>query len=765
MKKKSCTRAWCGVLAAALVVTSTSSVMLAEAAKAPKLNKKTITLRAGAKKQLKVKNLKKKQKVKWKSSKKKIATVSKKGLVRAKKIGITKIVAKVGKKKLVCHVRVLPKKIVIRRPKPMPVATPVRVVTPKPTAIVQPSETTNVSPTMDVTAKPTIAPTVKPTMVPTVKPTTAPTATPTASPSSAPTTKPTASPSTAPTALPTKMPSAAPLPTPARTTTPSPSAAPIVKPTASPSTAPTATAKPTQTAKPSATPTATPTATPSAAPQPSATPTATPTPTQTAKPSASPIVTPAPTPSAAPQPSATPTATPTVKPTATPTVKPTATPTVKPTATPTVKPTATPTVKPTATPTVKPTATPTVKPTATPTVKPTATPTVKPTATPTAKPTATPTAKPTATPTVKPTATPTVKPTATPTVKPTATPTAKPTATPTAKPTATPSGNAGQNVNLNGKKAFTIAGYQLALGLTRDEVNTVLGSLKTDVKRTAKSPQGFDVIAFRAGGNGKNINDKYSTYILIYLKDDIVVGISGNASSMNFDGAVSYGTSAATLVSNGWVDVDWYKTTAGDAAAYSKDVDNATIIAFADAYGDDKVYSIQIFNNAYSIADMTQCTETTLPMNYSADVLTEMETETFEILNAYLVNTGVRAVDDKALRKNTKASNVARAYSKEIADEGCIDAANAERELALSKAALKNAGLSFAKWGERILIGNMDAIGFANSVIESERSRDTLISTDYVFCGIGASVYTESAGKAVYYPNMVIDFVDRVSAL
>lgn len=540
MKKKSCTRAWCGVLAAALVVTSTSSVMLAEAAKAPKLNKKTITLRAGAKKQLKVKNLKKKQKVKWKSSKKKIATVSKKGLVRAKKIGITKIVAKVGKKKLVCHVRVLPKKIVIRRPKPMPVATPVRVVTPKPTAIVQPSETTNVSPTMDVTAKPT------------------------------------------------------------------------------------------------------------------------------------------------------------------------ATPTVKPTATPTVKPTATPTAKPTATPTVKPTATPTVKPTATPTVK----------------------------------------------------------------PTATPSGNAGQNVNLNGKKAFTIAGYQLALGLTRDEVNTVLGSLKTDVKRTAKSPQGFDVIAFRAGGNDtdKSFDEKYSTYILIYLKDDIVVGISGNASSMNFDGAVSYGTSAATLVSNGWVDVGWYKTTAGDAAAYSKDVDNATIIAFADAYGDDKVYSIQIFNNAYSIADMTQCRETTLPMNYSADVLTEMETETFEILNAYLVNTGVRDADVKAIRKNTKVSNVARAYSKKIADGRQTDAADVEeRDSAQIKAALENAGISLSGkkryWGERIMIGNMDAIGFANSVIESNDARNTLISADYTICGIGASVYTESAGKAVYYPNMVIDFIDKISTL
>ena len=630
MKKKLCTRAWCGVLAAALVVTSTSSVMLAEAAKAPKLNKKTITLRAGAKKQLKVKNLKKKQKVKWKSSKKKIATVSKKGLVRAKKIGITKIVAKVGKKKLVCHVRVLPKKIVIRRPKPMPVATPVRVVTPKPTAMVQPSETTNVRPTMDVTAKPTIAPTVKPTMVPTVKPTTAPTATPTASPSSAPT-------------------------APARTTTPSPSAVPIVKPTASPSTAPTTkpTATSTQTAKPSAGPTATPTKMPSAAPLP------TPARTTTPSPSAAPIV----------------------------------------------KPTASPSTAPT----TKPTATPTQ------------------------------TAKPSAT----------------------------PTATPTAKPTATPSGNAGQNVNLNGKKAFTIAGYQLALGLTRDEVNTVLGSLKTDVKRTAKSPQGFDVIAFRAGGNDtdKSFDEKHSTYILIYLKDDIVVGISGNASSMNFDGTVSYGTSAATLVSNGWVDVDWYKTTAGDAAAYSKDVDNATIIAFADAYGDDKVYSIQIFNNAYSIADMTQCTETTLPMNYSADVLTEMETETFEILNAYLVNTGVRDADVKAIRKNTKVSNVARAYSKKIADGGQTDAADVERDSAQIKTALKNAGISFDKWGERILIGNMDAIGFANSVIESNDARNTLISANYAICGIGASVYTESAGKAVYYPNMVIDFIDKISTL
>ena len=511
------------------------------------------------------------------------------------------------------------------------------------------------------------------------------------------------------------------------------------------------------TAKPTIAPTVKPTMVPTVKP------TTAPTATPTASPSSAPTATPTKMPSAAPLP--TPARTTTPSPSAAPIVKPTASPSTAPTTKPTATAKPTQTAKPSASPTVTPAPTPSASPIVTPAPTPSAAPQ------PSATPTATPTVKPTATPTAKPTATPTAKPTATPTVKPTATPTAKPTATPTAKPTATPSGNAGQNVNLNGKKAFTIAGYQLALGLTRDEVNTVLGSLKTDVKRTAKSPQGFDVIAFRAGGNDtdKSFDEKYSTYILIYLKDDIVVGISGNASSMNFDGTVSYGTSAATLVSNGWVDVGWYKTTAGNAAAYSKDVDNATIIAFADAYGDNRVYSIQIFNNVYSIADMTQCTETTLPMNYSADVLTEMETETFEILNAYLVNTGVRDADVKAIRKNTKVSNVARAYSKEIANKGCIDAANAKRDSAQTKEALENAGISLngkdRRWGEHIMIGNMDAIGFANSAIESERSRNNLINTYYGLCGIGASVYTESAGKAVYYPNMVIDFIDKISTL
>ena len=97
------------VLAGALVITSVFVPGQQTDAKAKvKLNKKKLVLTVGKKAKLKVKGTKKK--VKWSSSKKKIATVTKKGVVKAKKKGTAKIVAKIGKKKYTCKVVVKAKK-------------------------------------------------------------------------------------------------------------------------------------------------------------------------------------------------------------------------------------------------------------------------------------------------------------------------------------------------------------------------------------------------------------------------------------------------------------------------------------------------------------------------------------------------------------------------------------------------------------------------------------------------------------------------------
>lgn len=353
---------------------------------------------------------------------------------------------------------------------------------------------------------------------------------------------------------------------------------------------------------------------------------------------------------------------------------------------------------------------------------------------------------PSATPTNAPTGTPTSAPSKTPSV----TPTAAPSKTPSVTPTAAPSSS-----------GLTVGNRQLSVGMTKTAFNNALASKSTDVKREEKSPQGFDVIAFRENGNnsslsGNQYDQKYSTYILAYLSNDEVIGITAIAPGMSYAGEVSYGTPASTLASNGWTSVDWYL--AGSAAgAYTKTIKGTEVIAFVDALGSNQVYCIQAFSDSFLVDDMTNVSETTLQLNYPAEVQTAMATESGELLNAYLVNQG-----QSAFRINTKLSAAAKSYSSEIVSAGIIDASDASRSSSDIRSSIRAAGIAPGAWGERVLIGNMDAIGFANSIIESSGARALLWSGDYAVMGLGAGAYNDGT---VYYPNLVIDLIDKVKLI
>lgn len=355
-------------------------------------------------------------------------------------------------------------------------------------------------------------------------------------------------------------------------------------------------------------------------------------------------------------------------------------------------------------------------------------------------------AAPSATPTSGTTSTPTPAPTN----APTGTPTSAPSKTPSVTPTAAPSSS-----------GLTVGNRQLSVGMTKTAFNNALASKSTDVKREEKSPQGFDVIAFRENGNnsslsGNQYDQKYSTYILAYLQDNEVIGITAIAPGMSYAGEVSYGTPASTLASNGWTSVDWYL--AGSAAgAYTKTIKGTEVIAFVDALGSNQVYCIQAFSDSFLVDDMTKVSETTLQLNYPAEVQTAMATESGELLNAYLVNQG-----QSAFRINTKLSAAAKSYSSEIVSAGIIDASDASRSSSDIRSSIRAAGIAPGAWGERVLIGNMDAIGFANSMIESSGARALLWSGDYAVMGLGAGAYNDGT---VYYPNLVIDLIDKVKLI
>lgn len=367
-----------------------------------------------------------------------------------------------------------------------------------------------------------------------------------------------------------------------------------------------------------------------------------------------------------------------------------------------------------------------------------------------AAPSATPTSGTTSTPTPAPTSGTTGTPTPAPTNAPTGTPTSAPSKTPSVTPTAAPSSS-----------GLTVGNRQLSVGMTKTAFNNALASKSTDVKREEKSPQGFDVIAFRENGNnsslsGNQYDQKYSTYILAYLQDNEVIGITAIAPGMSYAGEVSYGTPASTLASNGWTSVDWYL--AGSAAgAYTKTIKGTEVIAFVDALGSNQVYCIQAFSDSYFVDDMTNVSETTLQLNYPAEVQTAMATESGELLNAYLVNQG-----QSAFRINTKLSAAAKSYSSEIVSAGIIDASDASRSSSDIRSSIRAAGIAPGAWGERVLIGNMDAIGFANSMISSSGARALLWSGDYAVMGLGAGAYKDGT---VYYPNLVIDLIDKVKLI
>lgn len=97
-------RLFAGCMAIALIVSGMGIPVGVDAAAKTRLNKKKATIRVGATVKLKV--LHKKKSVKWSSNKKKVATVSKSGLVKGKKKGIAKIIAKTGGRKYTCKVTV-----------------------------------------------------------------------------------------------------------------------------------------------------------------------------------------------------------------------------------------------------------------------------------------------------------------------------------------------------------------------------------------------------------------------------------------------------------------------------------------------------------------------------------------------------------------------------------------------------------------------------------------------------------------------------------
>lgn len=330
-------------------------------------------------------------------------------------------------------------------------------------------------------------------------------------------------------------------------------------------------------------------------------------------------------------------------------------------------------------------------------------------------------------------------------------------------------GTPGKNIDLPaGTTVFNVGGRKLALGITTDNVKTILGNMSNDIIREEKSPQGFDVISYNPAGS-------YDGYILVYLKDDVVVGLCAVGKNVQYgegDGTiVSTGTSADTLEkASGWsaetlFDAKEGETKAGTGAyKYTASSPDATVLAYVDHFkvSGNQVYCIQVYSNTYSrsaMLDPNYC-------NYDAAVLSAMNLETVDILNAYCV-----FYNRRTLKSTDGLAKAAQDYCSNNMTGG--DTPPSEQNSEDLKTAIleqneNDAPLHFA---QTTLSMSSDSIGFANSILEQKDSSNYIISLTYVgkgfygntytyyyqYIGIGTAFYQSGSKKYTY---MVVDLVD-----
>ena len=139
----------CGMITLCLIGQSLGGTNVAAAkSNTVKLNITKKKISVGSSFQLKVKGkVSRKTVVTWKSSNKKVATVTKKGVVKAKKKGTCKIFVETtdgSKIKKVCKITV---KQVEKKPVVVPTPTPAVTPTPTPTLTPTPSQTAEPTPT------------------------------------------------------------------------------------------------------------------------------------------------------------------------------------------------------------------------------------------------------------------------------------------------------------------------------------------------------------------------------------------------------------------------------------------------------------------------------------------------------------------------------------------------------------------------------------------------------------------------------------------
>ena len=138
---------------------------------------------------------------------------------------------------------------------------------------------------------------------------------------------------------------------------------------------------------------------------------------------------------------------------------------------------------------------------------------------------------------------------------------------------------------------MTVGQYKLSLGLTKAQVQEVVGSSVYSKAQVGTSPQGYESYTF-------NPCDDFKKVIEVQFKNNVVVEMS-TIGKFSYGDNVQSGNTTSTLSSNGFSDQsESYKYT-----LYSKSTGKEYIDVVVDSQRGGQVYGIQIFDKSLGSLD------------------------------------------------------------------------------------------------------------------------------------------------------------------
>lgn len=212
----------------------------------------------------------------------------------------------------------------------------------------------------------------------------------------------------------------------------------------------------------------------------------------------------------------------------------------------------------------------------------------------------------------------------------------------------------------------------------------------------------------RYGDSTYIYNNDYTKFLMIYIKDDTVVGIYTDSLDFNYEGITSNSTNSESNKNS-----DYY------------------VDLYVDKIGTGKVVGIRIIHKSI------------LPNSYNNALIDNTERQIYDLTNSVRARNGI-----SILEWSEQAQSSSRKHSEDMAKNNYFSHTDLNGQSSADR--MKAVGITWSYCGENIAAGYDDAVEVTFGWFQSSGHRKNMLNESFSYLGIGVA-FDQNSDYATYY--------------